>query len=139
LPIQYHPKRGTIVYANFDQGFKEPEMVKKRLCVVVSPPIDQRVRLLTVVPLSTTVPDPEMPYHYRLDIPFQLPKGWRNNSLWVKADMICAIGFHRVDLLRLDKNRAGKRVYQTNTLSKAHMQAISNCILSGIGLSSLTK
>ncbi|HAR51864.1 MAG TPA: hypothetical protein DCS45_08320 [Roseovarius nubinhibens] len=39
MAINYHPKRGTIVCANFDQGFKVPEMVKRRLCVVISPPI----------------------------------------------------------------------------------------------------
>ena len=79
LAIQYHPKRGTIVAANFDQGFRKPEMVKRRLCVVLSPPIRNRAGLCTVVPLSTTAPDPVMAYHYELDIPFQLPKYWGRN------------------------------------------------------------
>ena len=139
LAIQYHPKRGTIVAANFDQGFRKPEMVKRRLCVVLSPPIRNRAGLCTVVPLSTTAPDPVMAYHYELDIPFQLPKYWGNRARWVKADMVCALGFHRLDLLSLGKDRHGRRQYQMQTLSRVHLDNISKCVLTSIGLAFLTK
>ena len=138
MAIQYHPKRGTIVCANFDHGFKVPEMVKRRLCVVISPPIQARNGLCTVVPLSTAVPKPIMPYHYELDIPFQMPKSWGNKTRWVKGDMVCAVGFHRLDLLRLGKNDQGVRQYQQNTLSDIHLRNISNCVLASLGLPALT-
>ncbi len=137
MAIEYHPKRGTIVCANFDQGFRVPEMVKRRLCVVLSPPIKARVGLCTVVPLSTTAPKKIWPYHYELQIPFQLPPGWGNNIRWVKGDMICAVGWHRIDLLRMDKDRNGKRQYQLNTLSNIHLKAISNCVLYSLGVAPL--
>ena len=59
--------------ADYRQGFEPPEMVKRRLAVVVSKPIKARVGLCTIVPLSTTAPEPPMPYHYRLVLPFALP------------------------------------------------------------------
>ena len=65
-PSQYN----SIVCANFDQGFRVPEMVKPRLCAVTSPTIDARVGLCTVVQLSKTNPSPMMPYHYQFQISF---------------------------------------------------------------------
>lgn len=114
-------------------------MVKKRLCIVLSPPISARVGLCTVVPLSMSQPDPVQPYHYELDIPFQLPSRWGNTKRWVKGDMICAVGWHRIDLLLMGKDRYGKREYQLSTLSISHLAAISDCVLSSLGLSPLTK
>jgi uncharacterized protein YifN (PemK superfamily) len=85
-----------------------------------------------------TVPHPIQVYHYELDIPFQIPQPWGNQPRWVKGDMVCAVGWHRVDLLRLGKDQNGKRTYQLNTLSNIHLQAISNCVLHGLGLPPLT-
>lgn len=134
MALKYHPKRGTIVTANFDQGFKKPEMVKRRLCVVVSPPIKARRGLCTVVPLSTTPPNPEMAYHYELEIPFQLPAAWGHRTRWAKCDMICAVGWHRVDLLAMGKDRTGKRQYQMSTISNIHMAKIEDSIKAALGI-----
>ena len=139
MALQYHPKRGTIVCVDFDRGFKAPEMVKRRLCVIVSPPIKSRGHLCTVVPLSTTAPNPVEAYHYRLTIPFQLPPRWGAVERWVKADMVCAVGFHRVDLLSLGKDRSGQRRYQKNTLSKMHLAQIEDAMAVGLGLPPLTR
>ncbi len=138
MAITYHPPRGAIVCADFDQGFKVPEMVKRKLCVVVSPPIEARPGLCTVVPLSKSEPEAVQPYHYQFQIPFQLPPYWGNDPRWAKCDMICAVGFHRLDLLRLGKNRSGVRQYQLNTLSSIHLAKIGDCILAGLGLPPLT-
>ena len=77
-------------------------------------------------------------YHYMLEIPFQMPPKWGNDPRWVKGDMVCAVGWHRIDLLSLGKDRSGKRLYQTNALSSIHLRHISNCVLAGIGLTALT-
>lgn len=138
MALRYHPKRGTIVTVDFDQGFKATEMVKRRLCVVISPPIQSRVGLCTIVPLSTSIPNPVQSYHYEINIPFELPQRWGNTPRWVKGDMICALGLHRVDLLNLGKDETGRRLYQTRTISKADLSAISNCVLHSLGLPPLT-
>ncbi|WP_417589305.1 type II toxin-antitoxin system PemK/MazF family toxin [Pararhodobacter oceanensis] len=139
MAIRFHPPQGTIVRVNFDGAFKTPEMVKPRLCVVISKPIKARPGLCTVVPLSTTVPNPRMPFHCLLSIPFELPERWRQIERWVKADMVYAAGFHRIDLLVLRKDRSGKRVYQTRTIPPEDLTRIQASVLHGLGLSSLTR
>ncbi len=134
MPIQFAPAQGTIVTVDFDQGFRAPEMVKRRLAIVISPRIKERGKLNTVVPLSTTVPLKVMPYHCQLDIPFQLPAFWNQQMCWVKGDMINAVGFHRVDLLCLGKDHQGKRIYQDKVLPAATLQRVQQCVLHSIGL-----
>lgn len=85
MSIQHHPKRGTILEVDFDTGFRPPEMVKKRLCVVVSPPIEGRGDICTVIPLSTSPPKNPAAYHYELFIPFALPDKWKKKSVGQSA------------------------------------------------------
>ena len=100
MPIAEHPEPGTILRCNFDSGFKAPEMVKPRIVVVLSPKIKKgRPGLCTVVALSTTAPDPVMQYHCQLDIKPKLPHPWESEGIWVKGDMVYAVGFHRLDLI----------------------------------------
>lgn len=114
-------------------------MVKLRLAVVMSPKIASRPHLCTVVPLSLTEPETIMPYHKKIRIPFRLPERWGNHDRWVKGDMINTVAFHRVDLLRLGKDRTGKRIYQMQPLPAEMFKIVRRCALHGIGLSTLTK
>ena len=138
MPIKYHPNQASLVAVNFDKGFKEPEMVKTRLAVVMSKPIARRVGLCTIVPLSTTPPNHVMPYHGEIDIGFDLPKHWERRC-WVKGDMITSVGFHRVELIRLGRDRNSKRQYLTRPLDDAIFLAVQRYALHGLGLSVLTK
>jgi len=52
MSIPYHPEQGTILICDF-KGFIDPEMVKRRPVVVVSPRLRQRGKLCAVVPLGT--------------------------------------------------------------------------------------
>jgi mRNA interferase MazF len=139
MPIQDHPAPGTILVCNFDGTFREPEMVKPRCVIVLSPKIRNRAKLCTVVCLSTTEPSRVMPYHCQIDIRPELPRPWGSNGVWVKGDMIYAIGFHRLDFVRLGKDRCGKRIYRMETLSAEQMKVVKSCVLRGLGLSGLTK
>jgi mRNA interferase MazF len=139
MAIQFHPPRGSIVTVDYRVGFKNPEMDKVRLAVVLSPAITSRVKLVTVVPLSLTPPDNILPFHKQIDIPFPLPQRWGNQTRWIKGDMVNAVGFHRVDLLRLGKDQAGTRIYQTSILDDALFAVVKRCVLHGMGLSTLTK
>jgi mRNA interferase MazF len=113
MGISEHPIQGSIVSVHYGEGFKEPEMVKTRLAVVLTPRISGRPLLCTIVPLSLSNPEPPMPYNARINIPFMLPEKWGNQERWIKGDMVNAVGFHRIDLLRLGKNKVGKRIYQS--------------------------
>lgn len=80
-----------------------------------------------------------MPYHMQLDVRPLLPAPLKSDGLWVKGDMVYAVGFHRLDLIRTGKDRYGKRTYYYATLNDAQMRGVQACVLHGIGLSRLTK
>ena len=71
LMLTFQPKPGTLLVCDFGTGFKMPEMVKKRPVVVISPR-RRRSRLCTVVPLSTTAPNPVERFHHLMN-PQSLP------------------------------------------------------------------
>jgi len=53
MPINFHPKRGTVPMCDYTTGFKAPEMVKRRQVVVVSPRYRRHTGFCIVVPLGT--------------------------------------------------------------------------------------
>lgn len=109
-------------------------MIKTRPCIVISKPIKHRPNLVTVVPLSTTPPNPVMPYHCEIEIEFELPRRWSSRSCWVKGDMIYSLSFERVDLFNLGRGKDGRRVYQTATVSRDIFASVRKCVLSGLGM-----
>ena len=140
MPITSHPGLGCIVTCDFDQGFKEPEMVKNRPVVVVSPQIAWRPGLCTVVALSLTAPATVRPYHCKLTIEPALPHPWSSEEVWVKGDMIAAVGFHRLNLIRMGRDSTGGiRRYRMNPLDPAQLKAVRACVLHSLGLFQLTK
>jgi mRNA interferase MazF len=125
--------------ADFSSGFKEPEMVKRRPVIVISPKIRLRGGLCTVVALSTLAPTKVMPYHCQLTIDPPLPAPWDQNPKWIKGDMVYALGFHRLDLVRIGKDLSGTRVYRYTTLPNEDLKKARACVLHAMGLSVLTK
>ena len=139
MPIQEHPYIGSILLCDFNSGFREPEMVKRRPVVVLSPKIAARPKLCTVVALSDTEPTPKLPYHCQIDIRPELPETFNSNGVWVKGDMVYAVGFHRLDFIRMGKGESGKRKYHYEPLDVASIKKIRECVLRALGLSGLTK
>jgi uncharacterized protein YifN (PemK superfamily) len=139
MPILEHPRCGTVVICDFAGGFREPEMVKRRPVVVVSPRIRARPGLCTVVALSRTEPRPVMDYHATIDLRPELPSPWTSDGIWLKGDMINAVGFHRLDLFRLGKTEAGARDYLMEPLPPETLARIRACILAALGLQALTR
>jgi mRNA interferase MazF len=140
MGIKEHPEQGTIVTVDYSLGgFVEPEMIKLRLAVVISPKIVSRPHLCTIVPLSLTPPDKVMPYNKVIRIPFELPPAWGDLERWIKGDMVNTVGFHRVDFLRMGKDRRGNRLYQYRTLPDDLFKVVRQCALHGLGFSTLTK
>jgi mRNA interferase MazF len=138
VPLKFHPEPGTILICDFS-GFIKPEMIKRRPVIVISPRLKRRKDLLTIVPLSTTPPDPIEDYHCKLTLNSPLPKPYDSLDMWVKADMIYNVSFHRVDLLRTERDQTGKRKYLTPRLIEDDLRKVHHCILMGLGLPHLTK
>jgi mRNA interferase MazF len=138
MPLQIHPQVGAVLVCDFDPGFREPEMVKRRPVIVVSPRLRRRDGLCTVVPLSTTPPNEEFPYHYRISFTPLLPKPYDAAMHWVKADMLYTVGFHRLFPLRRGRDEIGRRQYDNRVIGGQELTAIRRCILYGLGMQSLT-
>ncbi len=139
MAIKEHPPVGTLLICDFDGGFKIPEMVKSRPVVVISPKIVRRVRLCTVIALSTDAPDHPLAYHAQIDIRPKLPGSLSSDGVWVKGDMINAVSFDRLDFIRAGKDATGKRIYYSYPLSDENLKIVRQCALRGMGMQSLTK
>jgi uncharacterized protein YifN (PemK superfamily) len=137
--IREHPPTGTILMCDFSAGFREPEMVKRRPVVVISPKIRARPGLCTVVALSTTAPNPVLDYHCQIDFHPPLPSWMQSDGVWVKGDMVAAVSFRRLDFINLGKSATGKRSYYYSALSSENLKKIRACVLAGLGLAHLTK
>ena len=131
MSLPFDPKPGTVVICDF-RGFVEPEMVKPRLCVVISPRRRDGVKLCTVVPLSTTVPYDVKPYHRLLTIDPPLPR-FDSPTCWLKGDMVYTLSYDRMNL-PFSKDRNGGRTYHTFIFSKEEIANIRSCVVRAMGI-----
>ncbi len=125
MSIKYHPNQGTLLVCNFD-GLVVPEMIKTRPVVIVSPRQRQNSGLCVVVPLSTTVPAPKMPWHCKLTFDEPLSPKWEEKEIWVKCDMIYTMRFERLD--RFHKRVGIHRKYYDRQLSEAQIKEVTDCL-----------
>lgn len=134
MPIKYDLPPSTVLLCDYSKGgFREPEMVKRRPVIVISPRLRHRTGLMTVVPLSTTVPANPAAHHCQVTLPQSLP-GFPIPVCWVKADMIATVSFDRLDMFRTDRDLNGKRKYLTPRVSEADFIAVLACIRAALGL-----
>ncbi|MCW5697094.1 MAG: type II toxin-antitoxin system PemK/MazF family toxin [Bauldia sp.] len=138
MPLTFHPRQGTVLLCAYEPGFKEPEMVKRRPVVVVTPRLRSRDGLCTVVPLSTTEPRKVEAYHHKIVFDPPLPKPWNSPECWVKADMLATVAFHRLHLIGIGRGPHGKRKYLQLVIPRADLKAIQACILEALHLGHLT-
>jgi uncharacterized protein YifN (PemK superfamily) len=131
--LKFHPEPGTIIVCDF-KGLKQPEMIKRRPVIVVSPRLRSRGNLCTVVPLSTSHPNLIQPYHYNLKTVPPLPAPYSSPMHWVKCDMLYTVGFHRLSLLFDGKDSDGKRIYDVREIDADDLSNIRDCIRAGLGL-----
>ena len=140
MAVTFHPKPGLILLCDFEPGFKEPEMVKKkRPVVVLTGAIQGRSNLVTVVPLSHTEPKPPQRYHYKIPkASLPMVGKFQDGDSWLKGDMIYTVGFHRLTLIRLGKRGGdGKRLYFDGRLGREQMKLIYQCVMHGLNMSHL--
>lgn len=138
MAIKYHPEVGTIVICDF-AGFKEPEIIKRRPALVISPRFRNRGNLCAIVPFSTTAPVPVLAYHYKLYMDAPLPDPYSADMHWIKADMLYTVSFDRLSLPSSGKDEQGKRIYDVRVVDQETLTKVRKCILHGLGLSALTE
>jgi uncharacterized protein YifN (PemK superfamily) len=140
MGLQYPPKPGTIVICDYSTGFKEPEMVKERLAVVISPRLPKRDNLCTVVPLSTSVPAHRTNYQVRIELPVEAPDPYPGKFKWAKSDMMATVSYNRLKLPFTGRDpNTGKRKYLQIILVEEELAKVREALLFALGLDHLTK
>ncbi len=133
MTVVLHPAPGTIVRVDLSEGFRPPEMVGRRPCIVLSPPLTGRQHLCAIVPLSTTPPKKVCAHHMQITLNPPLPDPYTSPVAWVKGDMVLTVAFHRLRLLFAGKCQ-GQRVYDVRVIDAATLEAVRNCVRAGLGL-----
>lgn len=133
MTLLTHPVPGTIVRVDLNDGFRPPEMVKRRPAIVLSPPIQGRARLCAIVPLSTTPPQPELKHHMLLTFDPPLPEPYAKPQMWVKGDIVLTVAFHRLRLL-FSTWADGQRQYDVRVLDEPTLERVRCCVRAGLGL-----
>ncbi|NKJ00447.1 type II toxin-antitoxin system PemK/MazF family toxin [Novosphingobium sp. SG707] len=139
MPLLYYPSPGEIVLCDYKTGFIEPEMVKARPVVVVSPRLRRRSNLVAVVPLSTTEPNPTELHHHKIALAVPLPAPFDAPIMWAKCDMVATVSLARLDRFKDGRTPGGGgRRYRTGRLADDDLIEVRKGILHGLGLGSLT-
>lgn len=133
MTVVRHPQPGTIVRVDLNDGFRPPEMVKRRPCIVLSPPIPSRLQLCSIVPLSTSPPRPILGHHMEIELGPPLPHPYDSPRMWVKGDIVLTVAFHRLRLLSSGRDQ-GQRVYDVRVLDAETMERVRDCVRLGLGL-----
>ena len=128
MALLFQPRPGAVIICDF-RGFEAPEMIKVRPVVVLARNRKSR-DLVTVVPLSTTAPEPVMAHHHRL-ARNPLP-GKAGVACWAKCDMVATVG-----RARLDRYKASRREYLNLELDDADFQAIRRAVATALELRNL--
>jgi mRNA interferase MazF len=138
MAIKYPVVPGTIILCDYSLGgFREPEMVKRRPAIVVSPRLPHRDRLCTVVPISSSPGARELDYVVRLELSPSLPKPFDYEVTWAKCDMLATVSFERLELFRTDRDHTGRRRYVQPKLSELDMLRVRKGILFALGIKGL--
>lgn len=132
MALLFHPRAGQIFVCDFS-GFREPEMVKMRPVIVVSPRLPHRSEIVAIVPISLTPPKHGFPFCYRLSQNYH-PEEASDLPCWAKADMLLNIGSYRLSAFKV-----GRRKYAYPTLTQADLAGVRHAILCGLGLDRLEK
>lgn len=133
MPLTFHPRPGMVLICDFNTGFKAPEMIKRRPVVVISPRPRRSNQLCTIVPLSTTVPNPVEPFHHRMD-PRSLPGKLARKESWAKCDMLATVSLGRLDRVMVGKDPDGKRIYVAEQVIADDLEAIRRGVMLALGM-----
>ena len=134
-PLPYHPSPGEVLQCDY-AGMIEPEMVKRRWVVVVSPRLRDRTGLCSVVPLSTSAPRTVCTYHVKMEKD-PAPNGTPGKEVWAKCDMAMTVSFARLSAYWDGKNALGKRNYIKIMVSDVELKKIRKALLHSYGLGHL--
>lgn len=94
---------------------------------MISPVHLERFGLVTVVPMSTTAPEPVRSYHFKL--PCNPLPGGKDIDVWAKCDLVAS-----VSLDRLDRVKVSRGVYRVGQVPSESLKAIRRACLVALGV-----
>lgn len=68
-----------------------------------------------------------------------MPKKYQNEGIWIKGDMVNAVGFHRLTLLWNGTRPDGSRNYIYESQIEENVKIAKQCVLRAMGMTVLTK
>jgi uncharacterized protein YifN (PemK superfamily) len=110
-------------------------MIKRRPVVVLAAH-KRNAKLVAVVPLSTTRPDPVEEHHFQL---LQNPLvDSAMKEVWAKCDMVAVVSTQRLDLVRTGRRLSnGQREYVTSKIGREQFDEIRKGVALALGLTSV--
>ena len=129
--LPFHPSPGEILVCDYATGFRAPEMVKRRLCVVVSPKLKRRNDLVSVVPISETAPDPLELWHHKIEL---VSASGGSGPRWVKCDMIATVAYLRLSRPHHRHAVSGARLYERLMLAPDDLAQVRRKVGLALGL-----
>ncbi len=133
MKLPFHPRPGDILICDYSMGgFRSPEMTKKRLSVVISPKLKRRDDLASVIPLSTSAPEPVETWHVRVDI--SPPDPWGDIPRWGKCDMIATVGYDRLMRPYYRHPVSNARLFWQHTLSADKIVELRVAVATALGI-----
>lgn len=134
MPLSYYPPAGEVVLCRYPQDVISPEIGKTRPVVVVGPRLRRRGGLATIVPLSTTGPNPVEPYHVLIRLPQPLPAPFDSPDMWAKCDLLSSVALDRLDRFKVKGSRhGGPRRFTTGRVSAEQLVALRAAVIQGLG------
>jgi uncharacterized protein YifN (PemK superfamily) len=125
MALIFHPKAGMVLHCDFS-GYVAPEIIKRRPVAIVSPNHLYRPGLFTVIPLSTTPPNPVCRYHYKLS---GNPIPGESAEVWAKCDLVAT-----VSIVRLDRIKIARGNYQVGYVSIDQVREMRHCACHSLGV-----
>jgi uncharacterized protein YifN (PemK superfamily) len=95
--LKFQPKRKSVVWCNFI-GYIEPEIVKNRPIIVIKRH-PKNSKLVYVVPISNSIPEPVEYFHHKLSTEFS-QKYFNEKEHWVKIDLFNTVTIDRLDRIQ---------------------------------------
>lgn len=89
--------------------------------------------MCTIVPLSTTPPNPVLLHHMEISFDPPLPEPYASPRMWLKGDIILTVAFHRLRFL-FRRDRQGGRVQDPRVLDPDVFERVKQCVRHGVGL-----
>jgi mRNA interferase MazF len=129
MSLQFHPKPGAIVLADFPTDYLHGEMVKRRPVIVVSKRfVRGRQACATVVPISMTAPHVVEAHHVVVPAT-AMPKGLRDKAgtRFAICNCVNTLSLARMDLVA-GPRIGGRRSYETTQVSSELLLVVRRAV-----------